>query len=253
MSEITIKDNEVKVKGSLQIRDILRARALLDDKVEEIMVDLASEGKSIKEISEVTGLTYNGAQQKLKKLGVFVRKNNDKYSELKLANWRTGEVLKTTGLTNIVKVLKMGNRERIHLYPVVRGERSFHKDYCLPSELEKEYTVVTPQGTHVKFKNWLKFAADNGLKAIKFKRLLNEEDIWYKGFYLPKNKDKAPIILKRKISLMKDGKQVESTSVKKVAHELGEKESNIRNLINGKTRRNRKGVKIQKISYERRN
>jgi hypothetical protein len=168
---------------------------------------------------------------------------------VKITNWKNGKTILLRKLSDATKILGWSQNDLIHFYPVLRGERFTNGDYCLHQDLKnKTYKIYSP--IHKKvicLKNWVKFAKTYGMHPLKLKKLLDEEFIFYKGFYYLKNKDKIP---KNKIIwLKKDGIDYECWNAREFSEKYKIKAHAIFDLARGKIGETKCGWKLSEINY----
>ena len=168
---------------------------------------------------------------------------------IKLYNWKTGNLISAETVAELGKKLNWSLVDRIHSYPLVRGERLVFGNYCLAHHIGKTYEIVTPQGKTIKVKNWIKFARKYGVGVHNFKRMLDGEILYHGGFYLKKNKEIVPRKLVRVVCMEINGKNVEFSNIRGKAEELGITREAIHRLINGSVSKCRYG-KLKGIKYE---
>lgn len=207
--------------------------------------------KTIPEISRELNCNQNSVRYAFRKFGLKPCKKIAKYANIEFANWRTGKILKTKGAGNLKRALNFDMKDWIHLYPVIRGERYVIGDYCLSENLKKEYLIAGPDRIPIRLKNWLKFAKERGFREDLFKKLLEEEIIYYNGYYLEKNKDIIPSKIKRTATIIIDDCQMEVTNVSEVARRLGVDKNILYDLICGKTTRTNFGAKLKRVNFSR--
>ncbi len=207
--------------------------------------------KTVPEISRELNCDQGSLRYAFRRFGLKPCKKMAKYSDVEFANWRTGKILKTRGAGNLKRALNFDMKDWIHLYPVIRGERYVMGDYCLSENLKNEYLVTGPDKLPIKLKNWLKFAKERGFREDYFKKLLDEEIIYYNGYYLEKNKNIIPSKMERTATIIIDDCPMEVTNVSEVAVKLGVDKKILYNLISGKTTKTSFGAKLKRVDFSR--